>query len=156
MLSEALWREKANWYLEYVFIPVRINTGPSSMKGAQNRCHQLVSLKNSALPRSQHWFLWLAGWTFRDVCVLLNGNPLGQCTASISATMATLSTYPLCHFQDLRIQRLTESFCLLSFQCLSSMNVFWWILICSNKNLHTSEKQVNCTKPYGESQTWPL
>lgn len=37
MLLEALWREKANPYLEYAHISVKTNSGPSKMKGVQNR-----------------------------------------------------------------------------------------------------------------------
>lgn len=113
MPFETLQRERAYQYLQYVYISVKINTGPSRMKGVQSRwlaiSGQLLSLRNSATLRSQQRFLWLPGWTSRDVCSLTKWKPI-------------------------------ESFYLLSFQCLSRVNVFSWILLilCNNKNPHTS------------------
>ena len=91
MLFEALQRERANQYLQYLYVPVKINTGPSRMKGVQRGwlaiSGQLLSLRNSAILRSQQWFLWLPGWTFRDVCSLTKWKPIGP-----------MHGFHLCHY----------------------------------------------------------
>lgn len=81
---------------------------------------------------------WWVGHSELSV-VLVNGNPLGQCLVSVSATMATLYVCPLSQFWDNRTHEswLTHSVYWI-IQCLLQVNDLWWTLICNNKSFHIS------------------
>lgn len=114
MRLEVLWREKAKPYLEYVCIPVKTNAGPFRMKGTQSRWPVTSSSPWGTVPY-QDFSIGLRGWWVEHSelsVVSINGSSLGQCTVSLSYTMATLFICPLCLFWDSWIQKLTEWSCL--------------------------------------------